>query len=53
MREIKSHEDAQGSDYWSPDEVHSKADDLLCELLRQLGFGEGIDVYESIGRYFA
>lgn len=53
MEQIVAHDWASGSEYQSPDVVHSNADDLLCELLRSLGYGDGIAVYESLARYFA
>ena len=56
MREIASHENGglgSGIEYQSPDEVHSKADELLCELLRECGYGLVVDEYLKIGRYFS
>lgn len=31
---------------------HLWADDLMCDLLRSLGYGDGIDVYDSIRKRY-
>ena len=41
---------ARGGD---PEMDHSKADDLLCRALRDLGYGDGIKIYEKIHKWFA
>jgi hypothetical protein len=33
--------------------AHIKADDLLCDLLTELGYGELIARYEAIGKWYA
>lgn len=35
------------------EEVHINADDLLCKVLIELGYGEGVGVYEDIGKWYA
>ncbi len=35
------------------EERHEAMDDLMCELLRELGYEEGIDIYESTSKYYA
>ncbi len=35
------------------EEGHYAADCVLCELLRSLGFGSVVDVYEQIGKWYA
>ena len=37
---------------WEIGREHSANDDLLCALLRELGFGEVVDVYEETTRWF-
>jgi hypothetical protein len=32
---------------------HGYADDLMCELLRSLGYGEGIEVFENMEKWYA
>ena len=36
-----------------PEICHGKMDDLMCELLRHLGYGDGIDIFESAERWYA
>ena len=31
---------------------HKIADALLCEVLKQNGYGEGIEIFESMGKYY-
>jgi hypothetical protein len=33
--------------------LHSNADSLLCDLLREIGYGEVVDVYENIDFWYA
>ncbi len=32
---------------------HAIADGLMCDLLRELGYGEGIDIFESMPKWYA
>ena len=32
---------------------HEYMDDLMCDVLRELGYGEGIDVFESTHKWYA
>lgn len=34
-------------------EDHEIADDLLCKLLRRLGYDEIVDIYEDIEKWYA
>lgn len=36
-----------------PEEGHMEADNLMCELLRQLGYEKGVKIYESLGKWYA
>lgn len=33
--------------------AHANADDILCDTLRELGFGELVDVYEKVEKWYA
>ena len=33
--------------------AHSTADDVLCELLISLGYGDVVSEYERVGKWFA
>lgn len=32
---------------------HCRADEILCAFLRELGYGEIVDVFESIDKWYA
>ena len=32
---------------------HLAMDNLMCDLLRDLGYGDGIDIFEDSGRWYA
>ena len=32
---------------------HIEADDLMCELLKDLGYGEGVEIFEEMGKWYA
>jgi hypothetical protein len=34
-----------------PERAHRDADDLLCEVLEQLGYGQGIEIYAQMTRW--
>ena len=33
--------------------AHWEADDVLCEFLRSLGYGDVADAFEAIGKWYA
>lgn len=35
------------------EEAHSRADDILCELLRDFGYNDLIDAYDQVGKWYA
>ena len=36
-----------------PEGAHSMADDLLCKLLTELGYAEGVKVFEDMDKWYA
>ena len=32
---------------------HAAMDELMCDVLRQLGFGEGVDIFENTPKWYA
>lgn len=38
---------------WDVEEAHGKADDILCEALRQLGYNELVDLYEKVDKWYS
>ena len=35
-----------------PEVAHYKADELMCELLTELGFGEGVEIFKEMGKWY-
>lgn len=33
--------------------AHIFADELMCKLLRELGYGEGIDIFEKMDKWYS
>ena len=33
--------------------VHSEADDLMCDLLEALGYGQGVQIFRNMNRWYA
>ena len=38
---------------YDPEESHGKADDLMCEILTNLGYGEGVKIFEEMDKWYA
>jgi hypothetical protein len=36
-----------------PEAAHGKADDLMCEMLRSLGYGDGVNAFEAMDKWYA
>jgi adenylate cyclase class IV len=34
------------------EEAHIKADELMCEILTDLGYGEGIEIFKNMEKYY-
>lgn len=47
--------DWEGHHIWAHDweELHIRADDMLCKLLTSLGYGKGVDVFEDMPKWYA
>ncbi len=45
MRNINRSLDVEGK--------HGEADDLMCQLLRELGYAEGVVIFEAMDRWYA
>ena len=35
------------------EERHIEADDLMCEVLTELGFGRGVEIFERMPKWYA
>ena len=33
--------------------AHVRADELMCEILKQLGYGEGVDIFNNMPKWYA
>jgi hypothetical protein len=33
--------------------THLEADELMCEILREWGFNEGVDIFEEMDKWYA
>lgn len=38
---------------WDQEDSHIVADSYMCELLRELGYGEGVDVFENMSKWYS
>lgn len=36
-----------------PEYSHGEADDLMCEVLEQLGYGAGVKVFDNMVRWYS
>lgn len=40
-------------DEWDIEKAHGKADDILCEALKQLGYNELVELYEKVDKWYS
>ena len=33
--------------------LHCEADDLLCRVLTELGYGEGVEIFKKLDKWYA
>lgn len=45
--------DPTGRPYYDEEDAHSKMDGIMADLLRQLGYGEGIDIFENTNKWYS
>lgn len=45
--------DPTGHPYYDEEYAHSKMDGIMADLLRQLGYGEGIDIFENTNKWYS
>jgi hypothetical protein len=38
---------------YGTEESHKMADVIMCDLLRALGYGDGVDIFEQHGKWWA
>lgn len=49
MKELEQDEDENGD----TEEVHRCMDDLMCKVLSELGFGEGVKIFYRTYKWYA
>ena len=55
LQEAFANKMAEIQTQWEDDEevCHSEMDNLMCDLLRHMGFGEGVDIFENTPKWYA
>lgn len=38
---------------YDPEKSHGQDDDLMCEILTDIGYGEGVKVFEEMDKWYA
>lgn len=52
MRNIPKTLDSHGRP-WDAEDSHILADDYMCDLLRELGYEEGVYIFENMNKWYA
>ncbi len=53
MKKISDNLKYQNDAYYNEEDAHIQMDDLMSDLLRQLGYGEGIDIFENTNKWYS
>lgn len=53
MRRITDDEQHKGDPYWDTEQVHIEMDNLMCEVLEDLGYGEGVEIFRNELKWYA
>ena len=43
----------KGYPYYDKEDAHREMDDLMLDLLRSLGYGDGVDIFENTDKWYA
>lgn len=43
----------EGHHYIDHETAHEKMDDLMCQVLKELGYGDGIDIFSVTTKWYA
>jgi len=38
---------------YDPEEAHFRADKVLCEILKELGYGDIVELWEEVPKWYA
>jgi hypothetical protein len=39
--------------YFDVEEAHAYADDVMCDILIELGYGEGVEIFKKARKWYA
>ena len=53
MKKISDNLKYQNDAHYDEEVAHMRMDDLMSDLLRQLGYGEGIDIFENTNKWYS
>lgn len=42
-----------GKPFYDIEGAHSEADSIMCDLLRELGYGDGVDIFQEANKWYA
>lgn len=42
-----------GTDQYDEEDMHRDMDNIMCNLLRDLGYGKGIDIFEDTPKWYS
>ena len=52
MMQIENGEAYHGR-YYDGEGQHQDADELMCSVLRSLGYGDGVDIFEKMHKWYS
>ena len=53
LREIKDGESVRDSEYFSPEKAHIDADEVLCQMLKSLGYADVVQAFSDVYKWYA
>lgn len=53
MRRITNEELHKHDPYWDTEQIHIEMDSLMCSVLEDLGYSEGVDIFEKMPKWYA
>lgn len=53
MRRITDDEQHKSDPYWDTEQVHIEMDCVMCEVLEDLGYSEGIEIFRNELKWYA
>lgn len=53
MQRITNEELHKHDPYWDTEQIHIEMDNLMCEVLEDLGYGKGIKIFRDEPKWYA